>query len=604
MRGSTTTRPTPTPASTHSDKAMVLEAEADRAGAPRERPHGTVPPAGRSIGRIGGACGPEIGADAVERIRCALGCAAQVMHLRGDAPAAKARCLAADWDSCWLGDECITSLSQWSAILAAGRLDEADGAYALAWIDADGALCLARDPIGERTLYYHVSQTHLVFASTLVAVLAANLVERRLDRLRVVAYLSYAYVPGEHTLIEGVRKLLPGEVVKWRAGRLVRHGPWKPPAETPASCVAAEPVERLRGNLERAVERRLDRGRPMAAFLSGGLDSSLVLALARRRHDSALTAWSISFGDELPNELPYSRLVAAHCGVEHRVLEVSPKDILEYLDRSMACLGDPIGDPLTVPNYLLFQAAAAHGRAVLNGEGGDPCFGGPKNQPMLLAALLGDGLAAASDDPLARSRSYLRAHQKCYDDLASMLTDGVREAAAGGELERELVGWLSDPRWSSFVTRLMAVNVSFKGAHHILPKVDALSFPIGLVARSPLFDRRVVETAFAIPPQLKLYGSQEKYVLKRAVAELLPAAIIERPKSGMLVPVEAWFRGPLLPQARERLLDGLAGWNLVRRDYIERLLAGRLGAMRPRHGAKIWLLAALESWLRMVAAAA
>ena len=117
---------------------------------------------------------------------------------------------------------------------------------------------------------------------------------------------------------------------------------------------------------------------------------------------------------------------------------------------------------------------------------------------------------------------------------------------------------------------------------------------------SPLFDRSVVELSFAIPPQLKLRGSIEKYLLKEAVKDLLPPAIIERPKSGMLVPVEAWFQGPLAGFARTRLLDGLSSYELFNRAYLERLLSGKLGGLRPRHGAKIWLLLTLESWLRTV----
>jgi len=232
---------------------------------------------------------------------------------------------------------------------------------------------------------------------------------------------------------------------------------------------------------------------------------------------------------------------------------------------------------------------------MLNGEGGDPCFGGPKNGPMLLAELLGDGLEEGRQ---ARERSYLRAHQKCFDDLPAMLADEVLDAIADDPLEADVGPHFDDPRWTSFLNKLMALNVDFKGGHHILPKVDALSAPFGVLARSPLFDRGVVETAFRIPPRLKLRGTTEKYLLKRAVADLLPEAIVDRPKSGMLVPVEAWFEGPLLAQARARLLEGLAPVGLVRREYIERLLGGRLPGLRPRRGAKIWLLLTLEAWLR------
>jgi asparagine synthase (glutamine-hydrolysing) len=184
--------------------------------------------------------------------------------------------------------------------------------------------------------------------------------------------------------------------------------------------------------------------------------------------------------------------------------------------------------------------------------------------------------------------------------MDAMLSSRVQEALAADPLEERLVPRLGDPRWPGFVTRLQALNVTWKGAHHILPKVDAESRPFGVLPRSPLFDRSVVELAFALPPQWKLRGPVEKYLLKEAVRDLLPPAIVDRAKCGMLVPVESWFEGPLLPEARARLLDGLTPYGLFERDYLERLLARRLGGIRPRHGAKIWLLVTLESWLRTV----
>jgi asparagine synthase (glutamine-hydrolysing) len=181
-----------------------------------------------------------------------------------------------------------------------------------------------------------------------------------------------------------------------------------------------------------------------------------------------------------------------------------------------------------------------------------------------------------------------------------MLTQKMRVAVADEPLERFLADHFSDPRWHTFVTRLQAMNLTFKGAHHILHKVDEVSFPFGVLPRSSLFDRDVAEAAFALAPTLRMRGAVEKYLLKCAVQDLLPRAIIDRPKSGMLVPVEAWFRGPLRAHASQRLLDGLSRWNLFEHDYLKRLLAGKLRGVRPRHGAKIWLLMTLEAWLRTV----
>ena len=446
--------------------------------------------------------------------------------------------VAADWDACWLDGAPVADLGQWRTLLAAGRLADVDGAFAVAWRTPDGAWHLARDAIGERTLYYAPLPDGLVFASTIPALLATGRVPRALDVPAVAAFLAYAYVPGEATLLAGIREVLPGEVLHVRGGRVSRERFWTLPAEPAWVPPPDEAALRraLRARLEDAVSRRLPPGEPVGAFLSGGIDSSLVVALARRLADKPVFTYSVSFGSGYPNELAWSSLVAEHCGTEHRVVELSPAVVLRHLDEAVCLLDKPIGDPLTVPNALLFREAAADASVVLNGEGGDPCFGGPKNLPMLLAEWLGDGAG-----PPAREQSYLRAHQKCYDDLPAMLTDDATAALAAAPLEAPLAPWFADPRWQSFLTRLMAINVAFKGGHHILPKVDALSAPFGVLPRSPLFARPVVEMAFAIPPQLKLHGSVEKYLLKESVRDLLPPVILERPKSGMLVPVEGWF---------------------------------------------------------------
>ena len=497
----------------------------------------------------------------------------------------------ADWDACWMDGKPIQTLAQWKDILAADRLGDVAGAFSLAWISPKETLHLARDPIGERTLFYAQNQGEIIFASSIRAILATGQIEPRLNLVGIATYLSYAYLPGRETLIEGIFEILPGEIVTFQNGALLRTCYWQPPEERHMGDPDEERLRRdLRAHLEEAVRRRLPDGQPVGAFLSGGLDSSLVVALASKLHHEPVRTFSVSFGAGYRNELPFSTLVARHCNTNHRVVEQSPEVVLRYLDQTIGLLSDPIGDPLTVPNALLFREAATEVGVVLNGEGGDPCFGGPKNLPMLLSELYGDSHE--------RERSYLRAHQKCYDELEWMLTDRVHDAIRGDVLASRVKPWFENTRWRQFVTKLQAINVVFKGGHHILPKVDALSAISGVVARSPLFDRSVVEASFALPPQLKLRGSVEKYLLKRSAEDLLPSGIIHRPKSGMLVPVEGWFRGPLLNQARERILDGLTPYDLFNRSYLERLCAGRLGGLRPRHGVKIWLLITLEAWLR------
>jgi asparagine synthase (glutamine-hydrolysing) len=561
----------------------------------------------RPVGRIGAVVGlePDRAARAAAQLEGALGPGATIL---GAAPGV-GPALVADWDTCVLGtaaDQPVLDLATWRRHLDASRLSEIEGAFALIWTDAHGTLHAARDAIGERTLYYAETPGHgLVIASTLHAVLACGVVERRLDLPAVAAYLSYGYVPGTSTLVAGIRELLPGHALRREPGSApaVRSF-WQVPQRLAADDEATL-TGRLRGALERAVVRRLPGDDvDVGATLSGGVDSSLVVALARRLHRGRLRTYSISFGPEYRNELAWSSLVAGHCNTLHRVIELPQDAIVAHLDETISLSSDPIGDPLTVPNALAFRAAGAEVGVVLNGEGGDPSFGGPKNLPMLLAEVFGDGANPAGDSAWSRERTYLRAHGKCFDDLPRLLAPDTHAAVADGVLERDLAGKLADPRFPHFVTRLQAMNLTLKGAHHILHKIDEVSFPFGVLPRSPLFDRAVVEAAFATPPQLKLRGSGEKHILKRAVADLLPASILDRPKSGMLVPVEAWFKGPLLPQARARLLDGLTPYELFQRPYLERLLAGKLPGLRPRHGAKIWLLVTLEAWLRGVFAAA
>ena len=519
-------------------------------------------------------------------------------------PAIEDLCVVADFDACWIDGRRIETLAGWSDVLRQSRLSEVNGAFALAWPEPDGAVCLARDHIGERSLFYATAGNRLIFGSNVASILASGLVRPLINHTAVARYLSYGYLPGKDTLLDGIFKVLPGEIVRFRDGTLSFTSYWSLPAETDRESAADEATLRhdLRRELEAAVRRRLPDHGPVAAFLSGGIDSSLVVALARRLHPDDVFTYSVSFGAAYRNELPFSSLVAEHCGTRHQVVELSPAAILNSLDLSIASLGDPIGDPLTVPNFLLFQQAAERSAMVLNGEGGDPCFGGPKNIPMLLADLFGDGGDTDADDrtPYQRERHYLRAHQKCFDDVPSMLAKDVAASIDANALECQLAPFFADSRWQSLIGKLMAINVAFKGPFHILHKVDALSAVVGAVPRSPLFDRAIVEAAFQIPSRLKLRGSVEKYLLKEAVRDLLPSAIVDRPKSGMLVPVEGWFKGPLLPHARERLIDGLTPYGLFDRGYLERLLSGRLAGLRPRRGIKIWLLVTLEAWLRAV----
>lgn len=487
------------------------------------------------------------------------------------------------------------------------------GAFAIAaYCERTNELWLARDPTGQRVLYHAKLSggPGLAFASETKALLARGDVSREVDRLALVRYLVFSFVPGEPTLLVDVREVPPGTVLVFdEAGRELRRTTLYTPQE-PADIAARDAAARerpesvaryakeLRGTLEQVLRDQLaataERGAP-AAFLSGGVDSSLVVALAAAQGQTPV-CYSISFGADVPNELEHSALVAAHIGAEHRVIEVTPTAMTEALPETVYLLDDPIGDPLTVPNHVLAATAQREGfRRVLNGEGGDPCFGGPKNIPMILAEWY---------DPHegARERAYLRSYQKLYDDLPRLLDPRLLgELTPAEPLWAPIAPYLGEDGQKSFLNKLQTINLVFKGGNSILVKVEKLAGAHGLVALSLLFEREVADRAWEAPPSFKLAGNVEKLVLKTAVADLLPASIIDRKKSGMLVPVHPWFQGELKGYAAQAFEPAtIARRGLFRQEAVDEMRKYR-GATTTRgfYGAKLWLLLTLEIWMRL-----
>jgi asparagine synthase (glutamine-hydrolysing) len=472
----------------------------------------------------------------------------------------------------------------------------AEGMFALVIVDGsddDGDLVLLRDHVGARTLFHARAGGSLAAASALRALRRWPALATGPHLPAVRSFLTFAYLPGAETLLRGVHEALPGRCLRLRPdGGTAQESFWEP-AEVADERPAGEHARVLRALLEEATARRLPAAEPVGVLLSGGVDSSLVTAIAAKRHDQPVRTYSISFGDDLPNELAYSGLVATHCHTHHRVLTVSGEEVAARLPGTVALLDCPVGDPLTVPNLLLAEAVAADGaRVVLNGEGGDPVFGGPKNLPMLISELHRD-----DPDPLARAEAYLRSYRKCYADLPVLLTaEAHAELAGAPPLTGHVAPYLRPEAMPSLLNQLLHANLRTKGAHHILTKVERLTAAAGLEGRAPLFDRAVVDHAFRTPPRLKLAGTVEKWILKEAVRDLLPPTIVDRPKSGMRVPVQQWLRGPLAELGHDLLL-GPSASGLFRRDTIRSWLR-REGTLLPRHGGKLWLVLTLELWLR------
>jgi len=487
------------------------------------------------------------------------------------------------------GENNLSAIAELWLMHGPRAVESLHGSYAFAiWDEQERCLWLVRDRVGVETLYYTTTGASR-FAGTRAELNGKTSSEIDLTALR--DYLCCAFVPGKRTMRRDLHEVEPGTIVRIPGDDRTVY--WKveerPPRE-PSSI--DDYAARVRTVLESAVAETLPRAEPVGVYLSGGLDSSCVVSIAARKHTAPVHTYSIHFGSECPNELEFSSLVAEHCSTEHHVIEISPDEMWELLPQTMAHLDDPIGDPLTVPNLILANAAKKDVSTILNGEGGDPCFGGPKNQPMLLNQLYEPSAPKNTGDELVSA--YLASFQKCANDLPVLLLPEIWEQVRNTP---SVFAGAFDTN-GSFLNNLMFVNTRFKGADHILTKVNNLTRAAGLKGHSPLFDDRLVQLSLEIPPEYKLSGAEEKAVLKLAVADLLPRTILDRPKSGMMVPVQRWFREKWHSRAAGLLLSRGARTRRYLNPVTVREWLNYRGDTWARYGVKLWLLVSLELWLQ------
>lgn len=471
------------------------------------------------------------------------------------------------------------------------------GAFVLALRDGD-VLHLVRDPAGERTLYYGRHEGRLYFAAEPRGVFSAPGFPRRLRPGAVAQYLTFSFVPDRHTILEDVWELPAGHTLTWPEadGPAPRRYFFFESPEREEDVAAGTWTDRFGAAFKDAVAERLPRGEPVGLYLSGGIDSSVVAAEAAALHDAPVKSYAIHFGEQYTHELDFARAVAERCGTDHQEVLVRPRDFLPSLRRMIWHLGEPIGDPITMPNYELSRRVSREVGRVLNGEGGDPLFGGPKNLPMMLRHWYGGA------DGRDRARWYLASFQRCYDELPRLLTPEFAAQYDEEEvLEQPVRAFLEDERIPFFLHRLLAMNIRLKGAHLILPKVERMTGAWGLQPMSPLFDDRLVRLSFAMPPALKLCHGQEKVVLKRAFRDRLPTEVLTRPKSGMRVPVHYWFKGELKRYARHLLSPkALKAEGIFNPRRVRQLLRYDTEEGRGRYGLRLWMLLTFEIWRRQV----
>ena len=484
------------------------------------------------------------------------------------------------------------------------------GMFAVALWDAGRErLVLARDRLGKKPLLWaRLPDGTLAFASELKALLRLPQLSREIDLDAVDAYLALQYVPGDRTALRGIHKLAPGHVLvaEGATQRIERY--WQPEPADP-SANDGEWLERVRATVGEAVRKRLVADVPLGALLSGGIDSSIVVALMAQASSQPVRTFTVGFPDVRYDERAYARAVASRYGTLHEEVEIE-EDIASTLPRLAATFDEPLGDEAAFPTFLIAEQARRHVTVALVGDGGDESFAGYERYvahrlaeriPPLVAQA---GAAALRLLPAARREprsSLFRATR--FLDVASAPA-GQRYARLMEvfpvELRREL--W-SDTRLAQQVRlepaghgvaglQLLDLETYLPG--DLLLKADLASMAHSLELRSPWLDHEVVALGLALPESLKTRGREGKVALRRAFAADLPPEVAGRGKTGFGVPLGRWFRSDLRDAAHD-LLSSDRGW--FRPETVRRLLEEHESG-RADHGHRLWCLLMLELWVR------
>jgi asparagine synthase (glutamine-hydrolysing) len=507
------------------------------------------------------------------------------------------------------------------------------GMFALALWDARRRrLVLARDRVGKKPLFYADRDGTLTFASELHALLEDPSVPRALDFEALDAYLALGWVPGPRSAFAAVRKLPPAHILVWGDGRVRVQRYWElryGPKRRGGPDVEQELRERIRA----AVRRRLIADVPLGAFLSGGIDSSAVVAAMAEASSRPVKTFSIGFTTDHYNELPKARLVAKAFGTDHHELVITP-DATALLPKLVRQYGEPFADPSALASFYVAEMARRDVTVVLNGDGGDESFGGytryvansllrtvdvaPARVRTAIGAL-GRHLPATSrvDSWTARARRFSAAlaldpstrYGAYVADIsgfsglgtaspADIYTDEFREHL-GESIARRVVGrvWMDAPN-GFLVDRMLRTDVLTYLPDDLLVKMDIATMAYSLEARSPLLDHELMEFAAQLPADFKVKRGQKKVGFRRALRGWIPDAVLDAPKRGFNLPLEHWFRGELHGYAREVLLDPrTTERNYFRRAAVERLLDEHRGSVRD-HSGKLWNLLVFELWHR------
>jgi len=489
-----------------------------------------------------------------------------------------------------------------------------NGMFAFAIYDRNKkCIHLARDRIGIKPLYYYSDGKKFLFASEIKALLEDPTLPREVNTDAFHDYLKFRFVPGEQTLIAGIRKLLPGHILTWKSDGLSSSQYWDI-CEHLGDGSEKEHVEKLRQLLGDAVLSRLESDVPLGVFLSGGIDSAAIVALMREHTDSIKT-FSVGFESQAETELPYARLVADEFTTDHHECFVTDKH-LSLIPKMIWHLDEPVGDAATLPTMVLSQYAKKYVTVVLAGEGGDEAFAGYDNQRIMMQCIRFNSLCHPLKRVITRIGGYTSLGSNLHRILATLSSQSLEQqyvtlTSLFTSDELMQMGLADEPADISQyypkepmdpLNKFQYFGLKTWLPHDFCMKADKMTMAYGIEERAPLLDYRLMEFAFSLPANEKIRCRTGKYILKKAMEPRLPRSIVYRKKHGYNAPMDQWFKGDLkdilgsLIEEREH--------SLYDTGYAEHLLvdfqrSGSNYKMNFWNAQKLWSILVFEVWYKI-----
>lgn len=503
------------------------------------------------------------------------------------------------------------------------------GMFAFAiWDEVEKTLFLARDRVGKKPiLYSHQPNGDLIFGSEFTAVLEHPSVTREVDMQAIDSYMSYLCVPAPQTAFKSIRKLEPGHWMRWKDGRVETHRYWLPKFTPKIKISEEEAIEETTRIVRESTRLRMISEVPLGAFLSGGVDSSTIVALMAQESSQPVKTFSIGFEEQDFSELKYARKVAEHVGAEYNEFIVRPK-ALEILPTLVEHYGEPYADSSAIPTYYVSKETRKHVTVALNGDGGDESFAGYERYmameiaeiyrrlPSWLRSAFIEGpvnMLPSSELKKTRIRDVQRfftsanegrkeRYFRWMSTFKPALKPGLYTPEFAAEVTQQtshfLDQWFDTANGSGILDATLLTDQMTYLPNDLLVKVDIASMANSLEARSPFLDHNVIEFAASLPENVKMRGMRPKYLLKKVAARLVPREVIYRRKMGFGVPVGRWLRGEMSGFLRDTLLsDASMTRGIIRpeklRQYVEEHIAGTFD-----HSFQVWSLLMLELWFR------